>query len=231
MAEDKIFILNSGSHSPDLVVDSSEVFWLNRQDSAGFTRTGDTTFTVTNNADNQAIFQERKPLRYRTTLGSGTYSYGIIKSYSSGTVTIAGAALPATVGQLQVGPNHKVTYTHINIPGDMEVTTDALNNSNLVQSRFIWQAPTAYCVYLKGQVLTAAAGANLQIAPAKNSGANDIFSAVVDFGTATTLVDTTTVNTSNYQIDPDDRILMEITQIGSTTAGSDMTVYLVFVTE
>ena len=69
-------------------------YYVRRDGAAGFTRTSTSTFTVTDNAKNQGFFKAGLPIRYRTTAGSGSWSYGIIKSYSSGTVAIMGISLP-----------------------------------------------------------------------------------------------------------------------------------------
>lgn len=55
---------------------------------AACARASDSTFTVTDNADNQAIFTPGTPMRYADTAGS--WNYGLISTYSSGTVTIKG---------------------------------------------------------------------------------------------------------------------------------------------
>ncbi len=111
---------------------------------AGYTRTSISTFTVTDNTTNQSIYKAGLPLKYRTASGSGTFYYGIIKGYSSGTITIMGAPLPTTVGEMHVGPDYKVVFAAIQITGSLTTGDDKLKT--VMKSGFRWNQSEAYIV-------------------------------------------------------------------------------------
>lgn len=216
---DRIYILDQGRHSPTLVTDLSETFWT---EPASFARTGATTFTVTDNATNQALFKRYKPVRFKE--GANPYKYAVVLSYATGTVTLGGAALPDPTDTLEAGPSYKTTFLHINVTGSMIVTANALNSTDYVRSKLLWTSPEAHLVHARAYVAVAASGANLLVNIAKNT----LEVLTLNLGTATTVVGSSSAST-DYVLAPDDDIGVEIAQIGSTLPGEDLSVYLVVV--
>jgi len=202
--------------------------YIRRDGAAGFTRTSTSTFTVTDNSDNQGIFKPGLPLAYRTSAGSGAFSYGIIKSYSSGTVTIMGVALPSTVGELRVGPSHKVVQVSLQVAGELAVGDDQLKT--VMATAFRWLLASGYLVGVRAWVETAAAGANLLIQLGIGAAGQDLLSSQLSLGQATTEVDSgVTISNTYYNVDFLDKVFLNVDQVGSTTAGEDLTVELISV--
>jgi len=199
-----------------------------RQDgAAGFTRTSTSTFTVTDNATNQCIFVPGLPIAYRTTAGSGSFSYGILKSYSSGTVTIMGIAFPSPLGELRVGPAYKVAGVTLQVAGALTTGDDKLNT--VMNTVFDWPNSDAFLVAARGKVETAASGANLHVAIGVGAAGTDLFNSPVYLYLAqsTNQVDSAVnISSSNYAVDFWDKLFVNIDQVGSGTAGSDLTIQL-----
>ncbi len=202
---------------------SVEDYYTNRPD---FTRLSTSTFSVTDNAENQAAFKAGTAIAYRTTAGSGAFLYGIIKSYSSGTVTIMGVSLPDPLGELQTVPNNKVITAIIQIAGELTVADDQIKV--IMKTGFYWEQGEAYLVALRGWVETAAAGADLNIMLARNTVSTDILNSVLNLAQATTVVDSgITINSSNYRVSFNEKFFLNVDQIGSSTPGSDLTVNVI----
>ena len=112
-----------------------------------FTRASDTSFTVTDNATNQAIFRAGRPIRYSD--DGSSWVYGIVISYSSGTVTLAGAPMTTSYdAHLQYASMEKVIPVNILIPGWYE---DMTNHGLVIADlgfTHIWKQGKAYCVQI-----------------------------------------------------------------------------------
>ena len=201
-----------------------------RDSAAGFTRASNSTFVITDNAVNQAIFRPGLPIAYRTTAESGDFSYGIIKNYSSGTVTILGPALPDPLGELQVGRENMVEQVTINVQGTLSIGDDQLDA--VMDTEFRWGKLLAYCVAARAQVANAATDADLHVAIGIGVAANDLLNSPVyiNLAQSTTAIDSeVNINTSNYDIAYDEKVFINIDQVGSTLPGNHLTVRLTFV--
>lgn len=217
----KSSLLSGGRQVPDVI---PEIDYYERSNAGGFTRGSDTTITVTDNATNQGIFIAGYPIVYK----DSTDLYGMIKSYSSGTVTICGPALPSTINSFKIGPAYKVANIAFYVSGALTVEDDKL--LTVMKTAYYWGGPKAYFVRGRAFVNTAAAGANLQIMFARSSAATNLLSSVLDLGTSTSVAETTTnISTTNYLTYLDDKIFLNVDQIGSSTAGSDLSVYMYWV--
>lgn len=204
--------------------------WTRGDSAAGFTRASTSTVTVTDNADNQALFQAGLPIKYRTTYGSGTYLYGIIKSYVTGTVTILGIELPVTVGELRIGPAYKVLQVTLQVSDALTVADDKIKA--VMKTAFHWANLQGYIVAIRGQVETAASGADLHIAVGVGAAATDLLNSPIylNLAQATSIVDSgVNINSTNYIVDLFDKIFVNVDQVGSGTAGSDLTLMLIIV--
>ncbi len=108
-------------------------------------RISTSVFTVTDNEINQSIFITGRPLRYRAEGEETFLNYGIIESYNSGTVTIAGATLPAVIVEMQLTFRRaEIIAFHIS-GGFSTVADDYLikNYNNRIEQ---WLNSTAYIV-------------------------------------------------------------------------------------
>ena len=199
-------------------------YYVRRDGAAGFTRTSTSTFTVTDNAKNQGFFKAGLPIRYRTTAGSGSWSYGIIKSYSSGTVAIMGISLPSPLGELCIGPDYKVFQVSLQVAGDLATGDDQIKT--VMNTEFRYGLSDGFCVGVRGQVETAASGADLHISVGIGGTSNDLFSSptYLNLAQATTAVDSAVnISSTHYSIVFLEKFYVNIDQIGSTTPGSDLT--------
>jgi hypothetical protein len=202
--------------------------YVRRDNAAGFTRASGSTVTVTNNAENQSIFAPGLPVCYRETLGSGDFLWGIIHSYSSGTVTICGVALPTTIGEFRVGPAEKVASVPIQIGGVLTVGDDQLDSVH--DTYFPWGFTKAYFVRAAGKVKIAASGADLNIMLAVRTVATNLITSVLNLAQSTNIVNTgVTIDSSTYLVNLDDIIFTNIDQIGSTLPGEKLTIMYTFV--
>lgn len=191
----------------------------------GYTRISTSSFSVTDNATNQSIFKPGVPLRYEDS-GSDEY-YGIIESYTTGTIVIKGIPLPDPLSKLYVGPTEKVLSVIIQIAGDLAVGDDQL--ATVMKTFFRWTHAEAYLVRVLGKVETAAVGADLRIAIGVAAAGTDLFNSPVylNLVQATTEVNSgVNIKSSNYKVSWSSKIFINVDQIGSTTPGSDLTVVI-----
>jgi hypothetical protein len=124
-----------------------------------FTRTADSTFTVTDNATNQGIFVPGRPLRYRAT--ASTWRYGIVTGYSSGTVTIAGA--PMTVNdddELAYAALSNVVLREFRLDGYFAAVASTTLLSDVMGQWARWEHGPAYCVRIVHKVESPDTGAS-----------------------------------------------------------------------
>lgn len=215
---------SDGRMTPDTV---PEVDYYERRDAAGFTRTGDTTFTVTNNSTNQAIFKPIFPICYK----DSTDLYGIIKSYSSGTVTVRGPALPATINSFKVGPQYKV-YEHYFIIIHATLSEDGDDRLLAInKTRYYWGKPPAYMVWANAFLNTGTSGGGVcHVSLARNTASTDYLTSDIDISAASTSVfeSTTNISTTNYLTNNNEKIFINTFQnIGSD--GHDLTVQMFWV--
>lgn len=219
----------AGNHTHTGVYQSATAFqdWL---DGGSFTRASDTSFTVTDNATNQAIYIKGRPIRYRAT--AGTWVYGLVTDYSSGTVTVAGAPMTTDYDdEINYGDVSRVVEVDFYIPGEF---ADAANTGLLAsdaKTALSWGMKTAYLVRIGHKVGTDDSGANqprvtVSIAGSavgtSNSNAGE---AVAETWTYTT----SGINISNYDVAFGEAIEVVTDENGSNDDASDLTVACFFV--
>lgn len=195
-----------------------------------FTRASDSSFTVTDNASNQAAFAKGRPIRYRAT--SGTWRYGIVTNYSTGTVTLAGAAMTASDDdEIQYGDFSKSVAMEIGtLAGKFaeSASTTLLDDNNIWLS---WQFGTAYLVRFRVRVGTDDSGAsqprvNMTIGGSAVGTANTNAGLAVAESWVSTVTD---INTSNYDIAFGDAIELSTDANGTNDDASGLFVSAVFV--
>jgi len=124
-----------------------------------FTRASDSSFTVTDNATNQGIFVESRPIRYRETAGS--WVYGIITNYSSGTVTISGAPMTSSYDdELQYSDMTRVYQWNFFISGVFANTSSGSMLDTLMFASCAWNLGESRLVEFKHRSHTIDTGAN-----------------------------------------------------------------------
>lgn len=118
-------------------------------------------FTVTDNADNQALFKPGRPLKF---MASGeTTKYAIITGYTTGSVTFAGAALTgaSVTYAVYTADFSRVCQVDFRI---LDKFSAATANTGLLASKaftsFEWEKGPAYLVCVRHKVITADTGAN-----------------------------------------------------------------------
>lgn len=110
-----------------------------------FTRTADSTFTVTDNATNQGIFVAGRPIRYRAT--AGTWRYGIVTGYSTGTVTIAGAPMTTNDDdELEYAALSNVVLREFRLDGAFATVASTTLLWDVMGQWARWEHGPAYCV-------------------------------------------------------------------------------------
>jgi len=196
------------------------------------TRASDSTFTVTDNTTNAAIFIVGRPIRYADTVG--TWSIGYVTDYTTGTITLAGAPMTTSFdAYLQYGEMSKLIQMDVFVSGTYgdTVNTDLLASD--MNTYFKWQLGKAYCVAFSGIHKTVDTGAEPKINVQVN---NAIISTTdtnkgIQLGASATWVDNAAVavNVTNYDINRGEEVEINCTEVGGTADASDLTVSLVFV--
>lgn len=170
-------------------------------DGGAFTRASDATFTVTDNAGNQSAYTPGRPIRYRST--AGTWRYGVVTAYASGSVTLSGAPLTTSDDdEIQYGDFGKITVFEIGmIAGTFaeSASTALLAVNNIWMD---WKVGPAFLVRFRVRVGTDDSGAsqprvNVSISGAKVGTANSnaglsVAESWSDSGTG--------ISTANYDI-------------------------------
>jgi hypothetical protein len=198
---------------------------------SAFTRASDASFTVTDNASNQAIFVKGRPIRYKAT--GGSYVYGIVTGYSAGTVTLAGAPMTTSYDDvLEYGDMTRVVQAEVMIPSSFASggASSTLINTWL-KSNLLWRLGTAYLVRFGHIVDVDDSGAsqtrvNVNIAGSAVGTANaNAGPTIAETWTYTT----TDINITNYSIEQDEEIEITCDASGTNGDAKDLTVSLTFV--
>lgn len=196
-------------------------------DVLSFTRASDSSFTVTDNSTNQAIFIPGRAIRYRAT--AGTYVYGIVVNYAAGTVTLDGAPLTTSYDdEMQYAEGEKVITLRDYYPSNL--TTGDDQGSPALK----WQEGTAYLVRVTGQLETAPTGANdVRFAVGVGAAANDVLNSPVyiELGGTSEVDSGININITNYSIAFGEQVYLNIDQIGSTIPGAGLGVTYTFIKE
>jgi hypothetical protein len=196
--------------------------------SSTFTYASASTFTVTDNAANQEIFTPGTPFKFRQT--AGTWKYGIVTDYTTGTVTFSGAELTAVFDdELQYGDYSRVENITFAVNGTYgDGTTVTLLAEDLLM-KYLWRFGDAYLVRAGHIHLVDDTTTNPDINVLVNG------STVFDTDDATALTwqyfPNTEVNETNYLVNLDDPIEIEVATAGVTGDAANLTVQLTFVLE
>lgn len=199
-----------------------------------FTRTDDDTIVVSDSTTVAEMFKVGRPIRYADTIG--TWRYGIVTAYTSGTVDLAGAALTTDYDTyIEIGDMSKVVHVPFFISGTYGngADTDLLYNDG--DTKFLWRLGKSYCVKFSAMHKTVDTGTepkiNIQINNARLS--TDDSNNGIQLSTAGTFVDnsSTGINTSNYDINNGEELEIECTVAGGTGDASDLTVDIIFIQE
>lgn len=196
-----------------------------------FTRTADTTYTVTDNAANQAIHAIGRPIRYKATAGS--YVYGIITGYTTGTVTLAGAPMTTEYDDvLEYGDFTRVVPVEVMIPTTFAsggASSTLLNT--FLKTDLAWRMGKAYLVRFLHIVDTDDSGANQTRVNVNVNGSavgtanSNAGPAIAETWTATTA----DINTSNYDINLGEAIEITCDANGTNDDAKELTVSMTFV--
>lgn len=214
-------------------VDYAEVSSANPwADGPAFTRVSDSSFTVTDNADNQAIFVPGRPIRYK---GSGSYVYGIVTAYSTGTVTLAGAPMTTSYDDtIQYGDKFRAQQIALVVPGAcLDVASNTLM-STFNRTVLKWLGATSYVVSLAVYAQDGDTGDDQPRVNAYVDGQyvfTDNSSAGIEIVNDTWAQSAATADISYYQINYGDTYDLSTDGAGSNGDGGNITVILVIVTE
>lgn len=197
-------------------------------------RLSDSTLACADTAANQARFKVGIPMRYADT--EGTWNYGIITSYSSGTVSIAGAPIDTAHDSIfYCGSPDIVEQLDFFIGGIYgDVAQDLLLNK--MNTYFTWGMSKAYLVRFHAVHKTVDDGTeafiNMKINTALVS--TDNTNDGIQLSTTGTKVYNTAIgiNTTNYIVTNGDSIEVACTVVGGgTTHAEDLTVSCIFIKE
>jgi len=197
-----------------------------------FTARPPSTSTITMTSDRTSVIKKGMGLKYTW---NGTTYYGIVSAITSNLLTVAGAPLSTSydVTALYWCPPERVIQVDFFVSGKF---ADAANTGLLasdMNTAFDWNLAKAYCVCIRHKVKTDDSGANqprvtISIAGAvvgtDNSNAGQ---AVAETWTSTVVG----INTTNYDINPDEAIEVVTDANGSNDDAENLTVSAVFVLE
>ena len=228
-----LFFVDNAGALTDLVVPSNNFAAGNLHGgwypfTSTFTYASASTFTVTDNVTNQELFAAGTPIKFRQ--AAGTWKYGVTTDYTTGTVTFSGAELTAVFDdELQFGDYSRVeniTYA-VNGTYGNGVTVALLAEDLLME--YLWRYGNAY--------LVRAGHIHLVDDTTTNPEINVLVGGVTVFDTDDVTALTwqyfpnTEVNETNYLINLDDPIEVEVAAAGVTGDASDLTLQLTFVFE
>lgn len=196
-------------------------------DAGAFSRTANSTFTVTDNATNQAVFVPGRPIRYRAT--ASTWRYGIVTAYASGTVTIAGA--PMTTGdddEIQYGDMTRVVQVPVFIPGYFEDAANTTLIASDLGQELTWGQGTAYLVRVRARNRIADTGATDATVNVHLGGSAALSTPLTLAANATWYTSAVAVSTTNYEVSFDEVVEVS-TAKGTNGNAQDLSVQMTFV--
>lgn len=183
------------------------------------------TFSVTDNAVNQAIYAAGRPIRYRT--GVGAWDYGIVLQYDTGTVTVSGASLEVGDNDCAYADMNRAIQMPILINGLFEDESDLTLLLNDLNQYFEWSQGKAYLVMFKSRVKTA----NTDIAPWVNMTINgNVVASFPSVPTSSAWSFASGFTASSHTVNCYDEIEVLVTKNGNGNA-SDLSIIAVFVME
>ena len=191
-----------------------------------FTRTADTTFTVTDNATNEEIFAKGTPLRFRGT-GNQWSKYAIVTGYSSGTVTISGGTMTTSDDdEMWFGSSGLVKSETFHISGTFGDGTSTGLLASDENRKFRWPYGPAAIVRTIHIVKTNDSGATEPTINIKRSG-NDVYTSADSTDTAWQTFGTP--DHDEYGISMDDSLDISCASAGTNKDAADLTVIITFV--
>lgn len=186
-------------------------------------------------------YQKGRPIRYSS---GGTWSYGIVKSYSAGTVTISGIAIVDInhLAFVHFAPMQKATMMTLSVNGQF---ADAANQSliqNDLNTEIRWSMGKAYCIEILHKVEYLDTGASqpringYRARPPASQVPLGLGNFSEGLNVALTWASTGDVassglNPSNYDIENGDILDIGGNAQGTNNDARDLTVVLVFVYE
>lgn len=199
-------------------------------------------FTVTNTDDFElrdsaglanGTIAKGLPVRF---VISGTAYYGIVTDGVQNTsITIAGASITGTFSALCVGPFEKVVQRVFPMTAavDYSNTVSVTHLATFGRTYFKWRGPRGYLVTYSvvHQVAAATTQPKINVLVAGSRVGTFDSNQGIQPTTAGTWVDNSAVaiNTSNYDINNDEALEVEVTAAGTGTAGDYLTVSCTFV--
>lgn len=181
-------------------------------------RAGNDAFAVTA----QRNFNEGRPLRYRGD-ASDPWLYGMVAAYAGGTVTVAGAALPNPLAEIEVGKPELIRQINFFEPGNLVQGDDFMSPNS-------WEMQDGYIVRATAKVETAD-DADAHIAIGVGAAGADLISAPGYLNLAQSTAKVATgidINTANYSLAFGDKIFVNVDEGGEP--GNNLSVTLQVVT-
>lgn len=128
-----------------------------------FSRASDSSFSVADNATNQENFKKGRAIRYRAT--AGTWRYGQVTDYATGTVTIHGYPMTTSDDdeiQYDTNNNKVIVLEPILLTGEWAdgVSTTLLFSDLLMKNGLVWLHSQSYLVGVQATVTAVDTGAN-----------------------------------------------------------------------
>lgn len=173
------------------------------------------------------------PIRYSN--DGATWKYGLIRGRvtnpSTMNLTIAGVAFnnsPSNINFVEVGTDKQVVKRQIHIAGALVNGDDQIDS--VLNDEVLWYHSEAFLVFATCKVKTAGSGSNVLVNIAHGSAGNNISLSDIDLAQASTRVDTgVDIDDTNYKIDFEDKLFVNVDDAGSTTPAENLTITLVYV--
>jgi hypothetical protein len=167
-------------------------------------------------------FNEGRPLRYRGD-SSDPWLYGMVAGSAAGAVTVAGAALPNPLAEIEVGKPELIRQINFFEPGNLVQGDDFMSPNT-------WEMQEGYIVRATAKVETAD-NADVRIAIGVNAAGDDLITApgYINLAQSTAKVATgVDISTANYSLAFGDKIFVNVDQGGEP--GNNLSVTLQVVT-
>jgi len=193
------------------------------------------TFTVSDTVENQELFKKGRPLRYKVN-SVATDRFGMVSGYTTGTVTISGYPLTASIQEMNVGNFSQICQETVVINGSFSASTSNQLILDYLSSYLKWEMTKAHIVQVEMINVTAETGATKPVLNIRNvATAQNILSTGTTLTAATTwyssgILIETAVGTY-YDVNYGDTIELACTTAGTNGTALDLTVVINFVLE
>ncbi|GAB6036121.1 hypothetical protein JCM15519_06800 [Fundidesulfovibrio butyratiphilus] len=201
-------------------------------------RTDDSTVSVADTADNQAVFVAGRPIRFRAN-SSTSWVYALVTAYNAGVVTIAGAPYTSTIGadsgrEMHSGDMARLVQETVAFAGRFAAvaTTQAIQDMLLL--RYVWTRGAAHCVGFRVRPLVDDSGADQ---PHVNVSCNGALVGTANAGAGLAVSDaawtatTTDISVANAAIGFGQPLEVVIDAAGTNDDARDLTVIVNLVLE